>query len=237
MDFFFLALVLFAAVLTQSIAGFGVALVAMPFLVSLMRPVEASTLMAITAIPLQIIILWRYRHALQARSLWKLMVGALFGIPIGVEVFAHWDQQVIFTVLGVLLIAYSLYSLIQLKLPKIPSNKWAFGFGFASGLLGGAFNTGGPPLVIYGQSRSWEADQFKANLQLLLMVNSSFVVIAHLAAGHITNAVLTSYVIALPTVFVATAVGFRISKYVDEALFRRVVLILLLVVGIRLLLP
>lgn len=237
MDYVLLALIIFAAILTQSIAGFGVALVAMPMLVTLMQPVAASTLLAITSLPMQVIILWRYRHALQARSLWRLMVSSVIGIPLGVYALATLDQHVILTALGVVLIAYSLCSLVELKLPLLTMPAWAFGFGFFAGILSGAFNTGGPPFVIYGQCRGWKPDQFKANMQLLLMVNAIIVVIAHLAAGHLTDDVLNHYVVTLPTVFVATAVGFRISERINAVLFRRVVLVLLLMIGIRLLIP
>lgn len=237
MDYVLLALIIFAAILTQSVAGFGVALVAMPMLVTLMPPVMASTLLAITSLPMQVIILWRYRHALRARSLWRLMVSSVAGIPLGVYALANLDQHTILTALGLVLIAYSLYSLIEWKLPTLNAPAWGFGFGFFAGFLSGAFNTGGPPLVIYGQCRGWKPDQFKANMQILLMVNATSVVIAHLAAGHLTSDVLNNYVVTLPMVFIATAVGFRISERINAALFRRMVLILLLVIGIRLLIP
>ncbi|MCK6578611.1 MAG: sulfite exporter TauE/SafE family protein [Anaerolineae bacterium] len=232
-----IALVIFAAILIQSIAGFGVALVAMPFLTSLIAPVEASTLMAITAVPLQIIILRRYWHALEARSLWRLILGAVVGIPVGVLAIARLDEQIILFILGIVLVVYSLYSMARFRLPPVESPRWGYLFGLASGLLSGAFNTGGPPLVVYGTAREWRPDVFRANLQMLLMVNSTVVIIAHLIAGHMTEAVLSYYVVTLPVVFIGTALGFRISSRVNESVFRRIVLVLLLLIGIRLLFP
>ncbi|MBK8021312.1 MAG: sulfite exporter TauE/SafE family protein [Chloroflexi bacterium] len=232
-----IAAIIFVAIITQSIAGFGVALVAMPFLTSLIAPVEASTLMAITAVPLQLIILRKYWHALEARSLWRLIVGAVVGIPIGVVAIARLDERVILVILGIVLIAYSLYSLARFRLPPVAASAWGYVFGLASGVLSGAFNTGGPPLVVYGTAREWRPEVFRANLQLLLMVNSVVVIAAHLLAGHVTETVIGYYVVTLPVVFIGTALGFRIGNRVNEVVFRKIVLVLLLVIGIRLLLP
>ena len=38
-------------------------------------------------------------------------------------------------------------------------------FGFFAGILGGAYNTNGPPVVIYGSLRKWSPATFRATLQ------------------------------------------------------------------------
>jgi hypothetical protein len=231
-----LAAVVFFAILTQAVSGFGLALIAMPLLVTLIAPVEAASLVALMAVTTQIIMLLRYRRALVLRPLWRLMVGSLIGIPIGVIALSQLESKVILFVLGVILVSYSLYSLFAPPLPMIKNPNWGYAFGFASGLLGGAYNTGGPPFVIYGASQRWETTVFKANLQVLLMVNSVSVVIAHLIAGHYTLEVLRDYATALPMILLGAGAGFWLDRYIDEALFRKIILVLLLVIGSRLIL-
>ncbi len=217
--------------------GFGVALISVPLLIRLLDPPTAATLVAMFSLPLQIIIMWRYRHALQVRPFWRVIVGVTVGIPIGVTLLTQLDRGLILGALGVFLIGYALYSLFRLRLPELQRPAWGFGFGFASGILGGAYNTSGPPLVIYGTALHWTSEQFKANLQALLLINSLLVIVAHGFAGHITPLVWQNLAVALPTVAVGSASGFWLSRYVNEAAFYQLVLVMLLLIGVSLLLP
>ena len=237
MEFVIVAAIVFFGIVTQSTIGFGVALITMPLLVRVLTPVEAAAFVALFTLPLQILIVRRYRHALNILPFWRVLVGSLIGIPVGIFLLSTMDQQVVLTTLGLFLVAYALYSLLNLRLPHLQRPVWGFGFGFASGVLGGAYNTGGPPLVIYGTALKWEPEQFKANMQVMFMVSNTLVILVHLAAGHIDAVVIENLILALPFVVIGTAVGFWLSKRINEVLFRKVVLVALLVIGIRLLLP
>lgn len=235
--FLLIAVVCFAGALVQSIMGFGVALICMPFLIHLLDPVSAATLVALFLLPMQIIIMWRYRRALDIRPFWRVLVGIVVGTPLGVVLLERLDERIILSALGILLIGYAVYSLTRPRLRTIHHPAWAFGCGLAAGILGGAYNTGGPPVVIYGSSMGWDSDQFRANLQALFLINSSLVILAHVAAGHVNTLVLENLLVALPATLLALGVGFALSRYVREAAFRKAVLVLLVVIGARLLLP
>ncbi len=237
MNFLLIALIIFVGIMTQSMIGFGVALICMPLLIRLLDPVTAATLVALFSLPLQLIIIWRYRRALNIVPFWRVMVGAIAGIPFGVLLLSALDRTLILGALGVLLIGYALYSLLKLRLPALRNPSWGFGFGLTAGILSGAYNTGGPPMVIYGTCLRWDSEQFKANMQALLLVNSVLVIITHVAAGHVTPLVLQNLALALPMVALGTIAGFWLSRYVNEGVFYRLVLIMLLVIGISLLVP
>ena len=232
-----IAIIIFLSVLVQAVSGSGLGLVGMPLLVSVISPVEASALMALVAICTQAAIMLRYRSAITFNGLWRLVAGALIGIPIGIIALSHLDQHIILTLLGVILVVYTLYSLIAPQIPRLTNSNWGFIFGFASGLLHGAYNTGGPPYVIYGVSQRWSPPQFKCNLQVLLMVNGVSVLIAHFTAGHYTAAVWQDFLIALPMVGLGALAGFFLDRYINEAAFSRIVLVLLLIIGIKMLIP
>ncbi len=237
LQFLYVAGIVFLGVVAHSILGFGVALICMPLLILVLTPVSAAAFVALFTVPMQLIIIWRYRHALRLRPFWRVIVGTALGAPLGVLLIAHLDQRIILSALGIFLIAYALYNLLNLHLPRIRQPKWDFSFGLASGILSGAYNTGGPPLVIYGTSLGWSPEEFKANLQALFMLNSFLVIILHLIAGHIDTLVLEHLLISLPVIALATALGFWLSRYINEALFRKCVLVLLVVVGVHLLFP
>lgn len=232
-----IAIIIFLSVLVQAVSGSGLGLVGMPLLVSVISPVEASALMALIAICTQAVIMLRYRSAIAFDGLWRPVAGALIGIPIGIVTLSHLDQHIILTLLGVILVVYTLYSLIAPQIPRLVNGNWGYVFGLASGLLHGAYNTGGPPYVIYGVSQRWSPPQFKCNLQVLLMVNGVSVLIAHFTAGHYTAAVWQDFLIALPMVGLGALAGFFLDRYINEVAFNKIVLVLLLIIGIKMLIP
>ncbi len=136
--------------------------------------------------------------------------------------------------LGIVVTAYALYALTQLRLPEIQHPNWAYGFGLVGGILSGAYNTSGPPIVIYGSCRRWTPAEFKSNLQGYFMVNSVMVIFTHTLAHHYTSFVVESYLIALPGIAIGLILGISLDKYVNPILFRKIVLGLLIVVGLSL---
>ncbi len=57
------------AIFTQSIAGFGLALISMPLLITALGVEVAAPLVALVAITAEMILIIRYRHSIQFRTL------------------------------------------------------------------------------------------------------------------------------------------------------------------------
>jgi uncharacterized membrane protein YfcA len=235
MEFALVALIVFFGIVTQSMIGFGIALISMPLLIRILTPVEAF--LALLSLPLQILILRRYRQSLDIRPLWRVLVGTLIGIPIGILLIAQLDPNTVLALLGVFLIVYSLYSLLNLHPPRIHRPVWGFGYGFFSGIFGGAYNTAGPPLVIYGTALGWTSQQFKANMQILFLIGNLMVITVHIVSGHVDTRVVQNLLVSLPVLVVGTTIGFWLGRRVNEAVFRKLVLVALLFIGVRLLFP
>jgi hypothetical protein len=112
---------------------------------------------------------------------------------------------------------------------------WAYGMGFVSGVLSGAYNVGGPPLVIYANCRGWDAEAFKSNLQGVAFFNGITVLINQFMNGRITPLIWETFVLLLPAVIIGSWLGLYADKFIDEVRFRKVVLVVLMALGIQLL--
>ncbi len=229
-------LVVIFAAFTQTSVGFGFALVSMPLMVTLLGPIPAASLGAILALTTQIAMLNRYRGEIAPHKLWRLMVGTLLGVPIGVRLLSRMDEGLVLAFLGILLVVYALYSLLAPRLPYIRNPNWGFGIGLVSGTLGGAYNTSGPPFVIYGMSRQWPPPEFKGNMQVLLMTNTIAATVAHAVASHYSPEIGRFYLLSLPAIALGTVLGFWVDNRINAILFRRIVLVMLLIIGVRLIL-
>jgi len=137
-DLFFIAAVIFLAVFIQSAAGFGVALVAMALLPSVVGIRVATPLVALVALTIEIFLIIRYRNELKVAAVWPLVVSALVGVPVGVLMLDKVDEEIILTILGIIIAGYALYALLEIKLPDLKHPLWAYGSGFIGGILGGA---------------------------------------------------------------------------------------------------
>jgi uncharacterized membrane protein YfcA len=229
-------LAIFLAAFTQSISGFGSALVAMAILPPVIGIRTATPFVALVLFPLVVYLLFHYRKALNIGVIWRLTLAALIGIPIGILYFSHLNEEIVLTVLGIVITSYALYALFNFRLPKLSHPAWGYIAGFLGGLLGGAYNTPGPPVILYGDCRRWERDEFKSNLQGFFLVSSIVVNLGHAWSGNHTPAVWHYVLISLPALALGILAGATLNRYVNPELFRKIVLVLLVVMGLRLIL-
>lgn len=233
-DWVIFALTMALASFVQSLTGFGQALVAMPLLVLVLPLRVAAPLVAIYGVVLNIYVFWRYGGSFGVKEVWRPLVASLPAVPLGVWALRLVGQRLVLAALGGLLIAYSLYALLAPRMPRLRQPVWGFLAGALSGLLGGAYNTSGPPLVVYGDLRGWERPEFKANLQGLFFVGNTLALLSHALAGNVTWEVGQRLLVSLPFAALGLWSGTWMDRYLNPQVFHRIVLVLLLAMGIRL---
>jgi uncharacterized protein len=227
-------LIFVIAMFIQTSAGFGSALIAMPLLVKLLGARIAAPLFAISFVCIAVVITYRYRHDLKIQNIWRLMLGSLIGVPIGVHVISTWDEQVMLSLYGAFMSAYAVYALFGFQPPHLQSRNWQWVLSPFAGMMSGAYNSSGPIYVMYGDSQRWSPFEFKGNLQVMFFLNALLTTTNHFLIGNITDEVLTLFVYAIPGLIVGTALGFAFDKYINPKLFRKIILVMLLIMGIQL---
>lgn len=230
-----IALIVFFGAFVQSSIGFGFALVAMPLLVSMLGIHVAAPTVAIMAFLIEIVILIRYREAFNFDDVKHVIVAAIISIPIGVLAVQYIEGDIVNKFLGIVVVGYALYGLFAPNLPEFAGKAWAYFFGFIAGILGGAYNTAGPPVVIFGNARRWPPDEFKSNLQGFFLVNGLVVIAVHAISGNLTGDVFQNLIYALPGLALGLIAGFYLSRRINPELFRKLVLVALLFLGASLL--
>ena len=227
--------IVFIAALTRSTFGFGDAMVGMPLLVIAIGLNTATPLVGLMGITASATILIKHWRDVHIKSVWPLIVYTLIGIPIGILLLRGLYENVMKSVLAFVIIIFSLYRLFRPKLFTLASDKLACVFGLASGILGGAYNTNGPPVVIYGTLRQWDPDKFRATLQGYFFPTGSLIAIGHCIGGLWTKPVLVNYALSFPVILVAIFLGGRINRKIPEARFDNYVYLFLVILGVCLL--
>lgn len=227
-------LIFFFAAFSQSLTGFGDALITMALLPGLIGIQTSAPLVAIFALTIELAVLGRYWRSLNLRAILPVIAASMIGIPLGIWALQNVDETLVLSILGWMITLYAIYSLLELKLPELNQPSWAYLFGLLAGLLGGAYNTSGPPLVIYGNARRWPPQEFKSNLQSIFVINSAMVFTGHALSRNVSGEVWRLYLWAIPAIALGFLAGNKLDRYLDADRFRKVVLWLLVFLGLRL---
>jgi uncharacterized membrane protein YfcA len=231
-----IAAIVFVAAFAQSLTGFGFALIVMPLVTMVLGVRTAAPVVALAALTVYSVNLIRYRRAINVPEVLRLGVASAAGVPVGIWVLSNADETVVMRILGLILIAYAGYSLLQPKARRALSRRWVYPAGFLAGCFGGAYNTPGPPVIVYGSMRQWPRDEFRAVLQALFFFNATLVIASHAVARHLTTQVLVYYLYAVPALAIGILAGSVMDPRVNQNLFRRIVTAMILALGIVLVL-
>jgi uncharacterized protein len=224
-------LIILCSVLARSAFGFGNALIAMPLLTLVIGVRSAAPLVALTGLMTAVMILaleWRSVHMASA---WRLILAALAGIPIGLLFLTSAHETLVTIVLAVVLIGFALYSLLRPQLPQLKNERLAFPFGFVAGILGGAYNTDGPPIVIYSALRRWPAERFRATMQGYFLFTNSTIVASHGLAGLWTPSVVRLVLLSIPVVAAGVGAGILLSRRIPGQRYHTYIYFFLIAVG------
>jgi uncharacterized membrane protein YfcA len=156
-------------------------------------------------------------------------------VPIGVELLRWTSPATLRISVGVVLVLFSLYSLVRPQLAPMTAGKAADGaIGVFNGVIGGATGLAGIALTIWCTLRGWPRDEQRATFQPIGVWVFLMTGLWLGGMGLVRADTLRLFVIGLPLLLAGTWVGLRLYARLDEAGFRKVVLGLLLISGLGL---
>ncbi len=226
--------IIFFSTFVRSALGFGDALIAMPLLAFVVGMQVATPLVAMGASTIAFVILLKSWRKVEIKAAWRLVVSTWIGIPIGLYFLKEAPESLIKAILGILLVGFSLYNLISPKLPQLKTEKWSYVTGFLAGILGGAYNTNGPPVVVYGMLRKWSPEKFRATLQGYFLPTGAAILIGHGLAGMWTPEVVRLYAYCLPVIVGAVLLGGWVNQKIPKGKFDKIIYGFLVIVGVLL---
>ncbi|HXO70846.1 MAG TPA: sulfite exporter TauE/SafE family protein [Bradyrhizobium sp.] len=243
MDVFSLDLVIFliatfAGALVAGLSGFAFALVAASIWLYILTPLQTTTLIIAFGLIVQGYMVWKLRHALDWRRLWPFVAGAAIGVPLGISILGWANPAYVRAGVGLFLVLYSLYALLRPSLPPVTQGGAAAdaAVGFANGVLGGITGIAGILVTIWCGLRGWPKDQQRAVFQPAAVAVFAMSAVWLGVKGAVSADILRLFLFGLPALLVGTWLGMKLYGRLDEAAFRKVVLVLLLASGVALML-
>jgi uncharacterized membrane protein YfcA len=227
--------ILLVAALVQGFFGFGFGIVAMGGLTLSHDLIQASGLVNITGI---VVMGWLTfglrRHILRGLAL-RMLAPMLLGVFFGVIALGRVERDLMVSILGASIVIVALWNLLQPRL-RTRESPWLDGsMALLGGLLSGAFNTGGPPLIIHLYRRPENPEVIKATLQSLLLI--MIVSRLPLAAAHglLSGPIWAEAALMVPFVMAGVSAGIALARRISPERFRRACWVALGLLGIGLL--
>lgn len=213
----------FLATLIRSTFGFGESLVAVPLFI-LFLPLEVAVpLSVILSVVIALIVVVQDHRQIHFNSAKWLIIFSLPGIPLGIAILLYGSEHLVKLGLGILIIAYALYSIFGRNSIKLEKDNmfWLFICGLFSGVFGGAYGINGPPLLVYGNMRQWSAKHFRATLQAYFLIASLVGIMGYVFKGLINHDVLKYFLISLPAIIPAVFIGRYFNhRLKDDSFFK-----------------
>ena len=238
MDGFLLGLFLLAAFLggfASGLAGFAMGFVVSAIWLHIITPIQATTLIVGYGLLTQGYGVWKLRRALEWRRLVPFIIGGTIAIPIGTLLLTYIDAAYMRAGIGLLLVIYGAYGLLQPKLKPVPAGAAADGgIGFLNGLLCGLTGLPGFIITVWCQVRGWTKDMQRAVFQPVMLAAIVVTAIALSFTGTFTAETGKLYLLGLPALLAGLWLGFKLYGKLDDVAFRKLVLALLLVSGLSL---
>ncbi len=215
------SLIIFCGALTQSLIGFGLAVVASPLLY-IVEPSLVPAPVILMGFSIAALTLFRERGQLEFNGLQYALLGRIPGGILGAMLILTAPQAV----LG-LAIAFIVALAVGLSLLKfsLPVNRFTlFMAGILSGVFGNIAAIGGPPLAILLAGK--DAAQFRAALSAFFIFSSIIALTILGFAGLLKLEHLWVSLMLLPSVILGYVVAGRLVGKVDKQKTRAFTLVL-----------
>lgn len=232
--------IIFAGHLVKGVSGFGSALFAVPLLLLLLEVRFVTPVFLLFDLVSGVILVAQTWRSINRRLLLLLLVGMLLGTALGTWVLVSFSHQILKRALGVLVTGWAVATLVQREPDTVPLAGAARPYlapasGFLGGALGAVFGVNGPPIVIYLSQVLGEKLAFRATLYGIFLADACYRVVLFTAHRLLNRSVFRFALTMAPFLVAGVLVGSWLQRFLDQALFRRIVAGILLVTGVILL--
>jgi len=213
-------LIIGAASFVTSLAGFGYALVATPFMVLLFSPQVGVPVVLLSGIPLTGLLVWESFRWMSFPRIGRWLAGGVLGIPFGAYGLAQVDEGIMRAAIGAITLAAAVTLWLKPARPLRRERLGAGLVGFASGILGGASGMSGPPVILFGLNQGWNYRELRANLIGYFTFLHLVVLIFFRNFGILGTDTMLLGAAALPGIFIGYIGGIHLKERVSQRHFR-----------------
>ena len=236
MDWIYLIIITLVAATTQSATGFGFGLIAVPVFLLILDSAQAIQMVMIIIVFISVMDWWKLKGQSSRHILKWLILGLVVGSPFGLLLFRSVDLSVLKTLVAIVILFFSVMNLFRLLRCHQPENgsatepgKWITVItGYFSGLMSTSLAMPGPPVMVLLVHKGLDKTLIRATiLTFFIFAYAGAIVLQALLVGIATTVWMTSLTL-VPFGLVGVLVGHYLADKIDQQLFPKIVLVILI---------
>lgn len=229
---------LLAAGLVKGVTGIGLPLVSIPLL-TLVVPVPFAV--ALLPVPMLVTNVWQSLRSgfllYAVRRFWPLLLAMSAATFFGANLLVAVDVALLDGIVGAVVVVFSITVIRQprLLLPRRIEPWTGAVAGALGGTLGGITALFGPPILIFLASIGLDRERFVGCITTIYLCAGLAMLTSLAGVGVMQRDELVSSSLATLPLFAGMLAGERLRRRLDEGLFRRIMVLVLMLAGVRLL--
>lgn len=213
---YFFIVCLLASVL-QCITGFGFAIICMPLLLIIFPFKTTAAVVALASLVLNSQVAFSMRKHINFRVVIIPIIASFAGKALGINALMTLNENLLKTMLGITLILITIYFIFYKEKVKVnPTKTNGAIFGFISGVLGGMFNTGGPPMVMYLLFAVKDKLSYIGSIQFIFAIGNLYSVILHILNGNLNISIVPMSLVGIVTVTIGSYIGCKLVEKIKD---------------------
>lgn len=225
--------------LVKGVVGFAMPLVFISGLAIVLPP---EITLAALIIPTLVTNVWQaLRQGLAAamssvRVHWRYLAVVCVMILLAAQLVNHLPRSAMLLILGVPVTVFATTQLVgwRLHFPPEARRRYELGIGAFAGLLGGLAGTWGPPTVLYLTALETPKTEQMRVQGVVYGLGAVMLTAGHLRSGILNGDTLPLSAILVVPGLIGLLLGFQVQDRLNQALFRRVTLLILILAGLNL---
>ena len=214
----------------RGFAGFGGPLLMLPILSFFFPPAASVVLMMLIDISVNLKLVPEVRNDASRAVILPLFVGTLIAMPLGVMALVYIDPLTMKRALNGSILAVALLMLAGWRYKEAMGTRSWFAAGLLTGLVMGATSIA-VTAALFLNGGSLSAKEARANFIVWVFLAALVLLAMVLYSTPLTAGLLTVIAVLAPLYFIGTMLGSHMTKTVPEAVVRRGVLGLVVVVA------
>ena len=222
----------FLASVIKGITGFGFNLLAVSALVFFLSPkLIVPVISLLSAISSFYLLLSLYKY-IQIRRIWPLMIGSVVSIPLGVSLLIVLRPETLKVLIGLVITSFTLLFTAGYRKEIKNENLSLLLVGLISGIIGGSTSLGGAPVILFFINQDCDKLTFRANITLFYVMQSTVSFLGYTQSSLMTGDVTKYSLLFFIPMTLGIIAGMKCTHRVNEVLFKKMALMILMVSGI-----
>ena len=217
----------------QSVTGFGFGIFAMIFLPFFLLYTEANVLSSMLSMLTSLAVMLSSVRLVHWKNLIFPVTGCLLSTWLAVSFIRSQKNETLMLLLGVALVLLSLYFFFFSHRVRIRPT-WYAGLtaGVLSGIMGGMFAIGGPPVVVYFLQSERDTRTYLPTISCYFVFSGAISIGVKAAAGFVTQTVWLCFAGGVLALACGTLIGRLMRSRIRPLLLKRIIYGFMAVSGI-----